>query len=832
MLQVLKVEVEVRFGRKIAYQKDCNTLSNMILETQKEYISPATLRRVFGFLTTNSNPSRVTLDILSRYVGFQDWENFNQKVTKNNPTTKYSSVEQWNIIKENSKIISSNTVENIRLKSGIDFEKTVRRQFAKDRLKEFINSDYAATAIIAPGGYGKSTLLALWYSRLVKKKKQTEDLFLFISAQMLDQFAPTEVFIETWLMRLLGLKPDNSFLNDMILENTKTPGKLIVIIDALDEITSQGLKQEKIFKSLADLANKFHKSSSLKLIISTRLPAWKSFSSHISDTSHWYFTETNLFTNDGANIPPLNFEEIQTILDNTLNQKFDSRTLVHEMHPDLRSIIAYPYFLQLFIQVYTPETKHLLNDQIAILAEFLKKQIYFSQYSDEKIDILNQIITQSEYGLTYVLKDDLKKIYPIHLKLSGNYYTAYEELYSFGIITEETQIDTFGGYIKHIKIANHQLMCMLIVQNLIRREQGINHSLFRWVDKNLAGAEIQGTILGMVFKVAYKERLFKQLENFFDLSDSALQAALSTPTIPSTLRTDKIMRNELVPHYAKNKKARALLFEKNIDFNHIVDSYTKQIKEYLQNSESEAEYLFANTILTHIGQISTNAPLAIKHFSESANGNPSVLSPSIAGLWFSNSIVHNYLFEDIYPKDIIDSALAHCECYKEQNQKVDFAESFIPALILLEKYEFIPKFIELTDTLKSPNHQSAICFLLTKTYRLFHQKKPINSAESNTIEQVYSLLNPLNNYMGIIFGETLRSVYFLQSNNLDETYSCIRNAIELSSIAQYKLVEMVLMRNLAITLQKLGENQRSAECMNYVKSMWKLSGFKKEFTYP
>lgn len=828
MLQVLKTEVEVKFGRKIAYQKDCNALSNNILEIQKEYISPATLRRVFGFLTTNSNSSRVTLDILSRYVGFADWEDFCQRSVKTKQTTKHSSLEQWYIIQDNAKVISSNTVEHIRLKSGIDFEKTVRRQFAKERLRDFVNSNYSATAIIAPGGYGKSTLLALWYLRLIKKRKLNDDAILFISAQMLDQFAPTEVFIETWLMRLLGLRPDNSFLTDIISDNIKTPGKLIIVIDALDEITSQGAKQEKIFKSLADLASKFAKSSSVKLIVSTRLSTWKLFSSHINDQTHWYFTETNLFTNDGANIPPLNFEEIQTILDNTLNLRFESRTLVHEMHPDLRSIIAYPYFLQLFIQVYTPETKHLLSDQFAILAEFLKKQIYFSQYSDEKIDILNQIIIQSEYGLTYVLKDDLKKIYPIHLKLSGNYFSAYEELNSYGIITEETQVDTFGGYIKHIKIANHQLMCMLVVQNLIRKEQGINESLFRWVDKHLDGVEIQGTVLGMIFKVAYKERLTKQLLNFFDLSEGALHSAFSTPTIPSTLRADKVMRNELIPHYAKNKKARELLFENNIDFNHIVDSYSKLIKEYLNNSETDAEKLLANSILTHIGLISTNTPLVVGHFKVSDQGNPKLLTPIIAGLWFANKLVYQYLFEDTLPVNCIDKAIAFCQKYSESDHRVDFAESFIPALILIEKYEFIPKLINLTDTLTAPNHQAATSFLLTKTYRLFYENSPLSSTDNNTIEQAYSLLNPLNNYMGIIVGETLRSVYFLQTNNLEETYSCVRNAIELSSIAHYKLVEMILMKNLAITLQQLGEQQRSAECMNYVKSMWKLSGYKKE----
>lgn len=828
MLQVLKSEVEVKFGRKITYQKDCNTLSNSILDANKEYISPATLRRVFGFLATNSNPSRVTLDILSRYVGFTDWEDFSLKSVKAKPTTKHSSVEQWNIIQENAKVISSNTVEHIRLKSGIDFDKTARRQFTKERLRDFVNSACSATAIIAPGGYGKSTLLALWYLKLLKKRKLADDAVLFISAQMLDQFAPTEVFIETWLMRLLGLKPDSSFLVDLISENIKTPGKLLIVIDALDEITSQGAKQEKIFKALADLASKFAKSSSLKLIVSTRLSTWKLFSSHIKNNSHWYFTETNLFTNDGANIPPLNFEEIQSVLDNTVNQRFDTRTLVYEMHPDLRSIISYPYFLQLFIQVYTPETKHLLSDQIAILSEFLKKQVYFSQYSDEKIDILNQIIIQSEYGLTYVLKDDIKKIYPVHLRLSGNYYAAYEELNSFGIITEEIQVDTFGGYIKHLKIANHQLMCMLIVQNLIRREQGISELLFRWVDKHLAGSEIQGTVMGMVFKLAYKERLAKHLLNFFDLSDGALQSAFSTPAIISTLRADKVMRNELIPHYAKNKKARVWLFENNIDFNHIVDSYSKVIKEYLNNSKTDAEKLFANSLLAHIGLVSIDTPLAVAHYKITENGDPNMLSPCIAGLWFANSVVYKYLFEDKLPMADINKAIVFSLNYKTPQYRIDFAESFIPALILLEKYEFIPEFIDLTDTLTAPNHQAVTGFLLTKTYRLFYENKPLDSTDSNTIEQAYSLLNPLNNYMGIILGETLRSVYFLQNNNLEETYSCIRNAIELSSIARYKLVEMVLMKNLASTLQQLGEHQRSAECINYVKSMWKLSGFKKE----
>jgi len=76
MLQRIKGLVELKYGKKITYQKDCTYLSYNILEATGLLISPSTLRRLFGFLTTNSNPSRASLDILSQYCGFTDWSDF------------------------------------------------------------------------------------------------------------------------------------------------------------------------------------------------------------------------------------------------------------------------------------------------------------------------------------------------------------------------------------------------------------------------------------------------------------------------------------------------------------------------------------------------------------------------------------------------------------------------------------------------------------------------------------------------------------------------------------------------------------------------------------
>ncbi|MCB8964326.1 MAG: hypothetical protein H6536_04710 [Bacteroidales bacterium] len=827
MIDKLKTGVEVKFGRKVSYQKDCNALSDNILNSIKEYISPATLRRVFGFLATNSNPSRVTLDILSRFVGYKNWEDFSENNIKNYQSNNYNAIDYWETIRENARVISHNTVERIQLKSGIEFDKTIKRDCAKERLKNLINSNSPATAIVAPGGYGKSTMLARWYLNRINKKKKDNNIILFISAQTLDQFGPTELYLEVWLMRLLGLNPDSSFLTDITENDHPTPGKFIIIIDALDEMAAQGSKLEKIFKSIVDLVDKFAKSANLKLIVSTRQAHWNLLATNIREKSNWYFTDPNVFTPDGANIPPLNHEEIQSILDNTLKERFANRVLVHEMPPDLKRIIAYPYFLQLFIKVYTPETKYIVNDQFAILSEFLKKQVYYSHYADEKSDILNQIILLSEYGSKPVMKENLKRVYPIHLKLSGNYFAAYEELLSFGIISEHTQFDVFGSFQKYISIGNEQLLGMLIVQNLIKKDQGIHTKLFKWIDNNLIDTELQAKILGILFKVAYKERITEPLIKFFEISPTALTATLKSPSIPIVLRGDNYMRNTLIPIYAKQPIARKLLFEKNIDYNHIVDSFKHHLKHYLDHSKSVNDALLANTLLAYAGFISTDTIVAISHYNLIRNANPTPLPPSIAGVWFTNQVAYEYFMGNGEPENWINEAQKFCAEYTNPDDKVDFAEMFLPILIMLNRIDLAPRFIQLCDKYTAPTHRAAVSFIFTKFYQRFVEERPINSTECATIEQIFSLTNPLQNYLLIIIGEKLRSDHFWRTNDLNTAQTCFRNALELSGIAEYKLVEVSLMQDLAENLVKLNETEKAAECKEYINSIWKVSGFKR-----
>jgi hypothetical protein len=89
----LKTEVEQTFGRPVFTFKDCIQLSDEIYVRTKVQVSPSTLRRLFGLVKANSDPSKSTLNILAKYCGFHSVGSIPEVPDQGNHT--------WNIGKEN-----------------------------------------------------------------------------------------------------------------------------------------------------------------------------------------------------------------------------------------------------------------------------------------------------------------------------------------------------------------------------------------------------------------------------------------------------------------------------------------------------------------------------------------------------------------------------------------------------------------------------------------------------------------------------------------------------------------------------------------------------------
>lgn len=75
-IENLKREIGLKFGRTIESAADFDALSISIRDITSETISPSTLKRIFGYVKYDAEPSATTLSILSRYVGYTGWSDF------------------------------------------------------------------------------------------------------------------------------------------------------------------------------------------------------------------------------------------------------------------------------------------------------------------------------------------------------------------------------------------------------------------------------------------------------------------------------------------------------------------------------------------------------------------------------------------------------------------------------------------------------------------------------------------------------------------------------------------------------------------------------------
>jgi hypothetical protein len=806
--------VEKQFGKKIAYQRDCKTLSERVFEQTHEYISPATLRRLFGFLSTNSKPTRATLDILARYCGYSDWQKFveNQINTHSSPTPNQYNL--WELIATKAQEINHHSIRSIQIKSGIPFEKTVRRAHLESLLNQFIDTNYSAMAIVAPGGYGKSTLIAHWFLNIPKKRKE-QIIPIIISASKLENYSFSELSIDEWLWGLIGI---NAFSYPNLQDElAKLPGKVVFILDALDEVTLSGIKLERTLKGIHELAKEFEKSANTKLIVTTRFATWKSLQGYLINPEIWMNIDPSNFNADGANIPPLSYDEIQKVLDNTINEKRTERLLVFELPPLVRQTIAYPFYLQLFITTYSQSNNRLLSDPLNIINEFIKKKVFESIYPEEKADILIALAKEWWVKQTPINKLELKKQFPIHLKSAGNYFDAYHELLSFGIIAEEKVYSDSLGYSTLVSISNLNVLTSIIAQTLIG-EFGLTEQLIETIKGVYAQNEYYPKLISYIFSIAFNNR---KAEFLGDLAPLFLPNHVTelTNTLTLCLKRDEALLKELLPQMLSNPLVARELIVSNPDLNGITSTYRKILEQVPTESQF---YLTSGIALDYCNIISLDINLIknIKAWSKDFNATTQN-SERITGMWFCNNLFFSH---NSNTASLFKDTITYYNNIATDESKQEFRESLLP-FIFTDK-----RFSALIDIFNEPlnvsAHQKALDSIIFEYQELIQKRVPFTADKHQRLMQHYSQLNPNRSHFGIVLGELARSVSYFYESNLNEAHVCIRNAIELCGISGYRLHEMILMNILGQTLIRLGEVEHGKSFMSYAETLSEKSGIK------
>ena len=72
--KVIIKHIEKKFGKEIRYPSDCESLSEDVFLHTKQKISVSTLKRLLGFVNGVQDPRLYTLDILAKYLGYNNWD--------------------------------------------------------------------------------------------------------------------------------------------------------------------------------------------------------------------------------------------------------------------------------------------------------------------------------------------------------------------------------------------------------------------------------------------------------------------------------------------------------------------------------------------------------------------------------------------------------------------------------------------------------------------------------------------------------------------------------------------------------------------------------------
>ena len=72
----LRLDIENELKRRIKTPYDFEFLAGVVWERLHENISPTTLKRLWGYIDGADTTRRTTLCLLSRFLGYQDWESY------------------------------------------------------------------------------------------------------------------------------------------------------------------------------------------------------------------------------------------------------------------------------------------------------------------------------------------------------------------------------------------------------------------------------------------------------------------------------------------------------------------------------------------------------------------------------------------------------------------------------------------------------------------------------------------------------------------------------------------------------------------------------------
>lgn len=132
-IEELKILVEQKFGKILGTTTDFEEFSLHLEKKMGVTLSGSTLKRLYGYVNDNHKPRMQTLDVLSQYIGHQNYMHFVQWLKT---STQYNSS-----FFQASQLTSNNLKEGSLVTIGWSPNRLLELRYLGNSLYEVINSE-------------------------------------------------------------------------------------------------------------------------------------------------------------------------------------------------------------------------------------------------------------------------------------------------------------------------------------------------------------------------------------------------------------------------------------------------------------------------------------------------------------------------------------------------------------------------------------------------------------------------------------------------------------------------------------------------------------------
>jgi hypothetical protein len=790
----LKVNVSQKFGRDIRYTKDCRLLAEQIFELTSRRLSISTIKRFFGLVHSSFQPSKFTLETLAVFMGFENLQAYINYQNKKPGTGFDTNLQE--IFKITVKIITEKSLNSLTQKTQYNPSKFITRDFAHKQLNAFFKSGKTATMLVAPAGFGKSSILLHWFGGIIPEtgSKFENDTICVIDGGIFFTF--------------YNLIHNIKIVNQLIDFDEKVKpgpdeedkkGRYIVVIDDVDEIFSRKEKYYDLAENIMRIVMMNTENRHFKLILTCRPENIDPFTSLIKYNpllANLWFNIDFLRQNHSEfiNVPLMSQAELQTaLIRSECDQAFHFLTFCQH---ELMRVINLPSYFFYFINE-NDESPPGFSEKI-ILNNLVQYIIFSPPFAEEK-----QLLVKTFFRLCNP-DEDSDTVNKEKLLEETECHLAYRELLKSGLIYESIDMDVFK-----VGFSNRVLYEFLLFKYMVQGKElsiALYEELFYRFKKT---PQILYAVIKWFVKFAFSENnigLLQQIHHFMEQHEkiqyitakNSLSESFHTfqITFSECLRLHKESCKILLPWLAESTLGRKFYFEDCFDMDNLMFFPAQSLEVFETKTNTADGLIFVYFIRFITGFYNLEYKKCTLEYDRIKKMNISKFqNPLSTAYYFTSLILHSSFCENKKDANILRKIISFAdELRKSGIQDASSAPRFDFFIIYnLNTCNLFREILSFSDYIENHNDFSGSesdCFYqhykLCKARALLHSKQ---ESEAFKIYRQYKagVFPPYLRHFMQLNADIIRADFLLHQHKKDKLLGLLKEIKSLAGFLGFRL---------------------------------------------